>query len=875
MRKLNIKMLTTVSAAAMLVASTSFAADTYVDSSSLNSDDWNEIYQWNELLAEGALGAAIIDATQIASIYAVEINDAVIDAGDTAYIEQSYWTESDDSSYDAYDDYAGLTLGAGNGLYALTTRNDALVDGVTQVASVAFQTASLDITGSVEGLSTIDIIQTVDGQGYSRDYEGTYAFGIVADNNIAAVAAFQGTAVIDGQVLNADEELVNGVQQAIVSLNTLSVTADDGNDVVINLNDGQALDTYGVSGGEDYWDGENVWTDWEQFTLEATNQAFAYAPHPVIANDPAVKNLDQVAAVTLNSISVGVADGTANFTIGDTEGFGVGDNYASQHAEFNGNDNNLSINFGATYWDWGNDSNYSNEINVRNAAVATTELDVFYWTGAADLGSFGDGDGENLGAWVELGYDLGYQGDGVGDVALESVSQVASIGINSVTNRGTGDLKLTSTDVVGFEGYWATDDMDFDQVVANFEFEGYAFDANSNYSNYSNYWWGRPNDEINFALALTDVGDVTLDGVDQTTSFSFNSIRSGGDLIGWTELDEGVDSRIRQYADTDIFASTPQTIDGSSDDGDIFAQDLSQTLALSSNTITANGNIRADISQDSYAEWDIYRGNEIELDVEEGALTGGNLSQTMALTINSLSTRDVVDDDGEIVTPGGNLVTADVDQYAYYTALNDVTYNDIDIDGDGDNTSVDLGEMSQIALINMNSVDIAGDITIGDAYDGGSGLLYQEGTSSSVGSDNFFGNSIRVEEIAGNASIGSADNNSVQAAYLNVNSVSAGGTLSGNVEQQTIADYYVVGNRVAVDTFEGVASVANFAQVAQVNLNEVTAAVFDGADISQYNSNGVEIIMYNTLSAISDIGSVNVDGIVQQATARVNSISGL
>jgi hypothetical protein len=63
--------------------------------------------------------------------------------------------------------------------------------------------------------------------------------------------------------------------------------------------------------------------------------------------------------------------------------------------------------------------------------------------------------------------------------------------------------------------------------------------------------------------------------------------------------------------------------------------------------------------------------------------------------------------------------------------------------------------------------------------------------------------------------------------------------------------------------------------VAQVNLNEVTAAVFDGADISQYNSNGVEIIMYNTLSAISDIGSVNVDGIVQQATARVNSISGL
>jgi hypothetical protein len=872
MRKLNLKMLATASVMAMSVASMASAADTTFEQS-LPSYDWNQIFQWNEQYAEGALGAAIIDATQIASIYAVEVKNAAINAGDTLYIEQSYWTDEAVSSYDSYGPDGILELGAGNGLYALTTRNDALIDGVTQVASTAFQTASVDIV--TPGLSTIDLIQTVDGEGEFRDFEGVYTFGITSNNEIAAVAAFQGTAVIDGQVLDANEDLVNGVQQAIASLNTLSVTAEDNSDVTINLNDGQALNVYGVSSGWDdtYWVGDD---QWEQFTIESTNEALAYSPHPVLENDPAIKNLDQVAAVTVNSINVGTADGDANFTIGDTYWtngpLANTDNYASQEAAFNGNYNNLSMGSdlydAINYDEWG----VANELNVRNTALATTYLGTA--EGMTDIGAV-DGNMGMLDSWADVGDVLGYGYDGVGNVGLESLSQVASIGVNSIANKGTGDLILKGT-----QNYWvgifgedyAADDMDFDQSVTDFVFDSENTNAQSQY-------WGNPTDLVNYAGALTDVGDVTLDGVDQTTSFAFNSIRSGGDIAGWTELDEGVDSELRQYSDTEVYTwgdeDAVQEIIGDTNQGDILAQDLSQTLAMSSNTISANGSIRADIQQETDAEWDLLEGNDLDLYADTGALTGGNLSQTMSLTINSIATRDVMD--GEtVVSEGGDLSAAYVNQDAVNADLYDITFNEMDLEADeADTDTMDLGKLSQIAMLNMNSVDIAGDIIIGDTFGGSAGELWQQGTSDDLGGEDDFGNRIWADASNGLSLGADADNTSVQAAYLNVNSVSAGGTLSGNVDQDINADYYNTRNLVDAYSFDGLVSVANFAQVAQTNLNEVSAGVFDGAVIEQHIENGVEIYIDNNVDAISDIGSVNVEGVVQQAIARVNSISGL
>jgi hypothetical protein len=309
----------------------------------------------------------------------------------------------------------------------------------------------------------------------------------------------------------------------------------------------------------------------------------------------------------------------------------------------------------------------------------------------------------------------------------------------------------------------------------------------------------------------------------------------------------------------------------------MLAQDLSQTFALSSNTMSANGSIRADIYQDTDAAWSSFALNETELDVLNGAMTGGNIGQTASMTANSIATRDVLDAQGEIVTAGGDLTAAYITQYASdFKLTGDGNWNnELGLNGD-ENSSIDLGKISQIAMLSLNSVDIAGDITIGAAFDGDAGLLLQQGNVEDVNYwDGVFGNAIWAHASDGVSLGADADNTGVQAAYLNVNAVSAGGTLSGNVEQEIIADEYRVANDVDAYTYSGLADVSNMAQVAQVNLNDVSAAVFSGGDIDQHIGNGVEINIDNTLSAISDIGSVNIEGIVQQATVRVNSIIGL
>jgi hypothetical protein len=233
--------------------------------------------------------------------------------------------------------------------------------------------------------------------------------------------------------------------------------------------------------------------------------------------------------------------------------------------------------------------------------------------------------------------------------------------------------------------------------------------------------------------------------------------------------------------------------------------------------------------------------------------------------------------DGETaLSEGGDLTAAYVTPQAFSAEHYDVSYNEIDLEAnEADDALIDMGQLSQIAIVNMNAIDIAGDITISDAFDGDAGLLEQIGTDYEIGGDETFGNLIEADGVNGVSLGADAENTSVQAAYLNVNSISAGGTLNGNVEQEIIAQDYVTNNRVDASSFDGLVSVANFAQVAQVNLNEVSAGLFDGANIDQNISNGVDIRIDNTMSAISDIGSVNVEGVVQQAIARVNSISGL
>jgi hypothetical protein len=647
-----------------------------------------------------------------------------------------------------------------------------------------------------------------------------------------------------------------------------------GGDVEINLNDGQAFDVAGVSSGEEGWDvnyNSDGYSDYENFTLSSTNEAIAYAPHLAVNDDPAVKNLDQVAAVTANSISVGSADTNANFTIQDIYDSEDGDYYAGQTANFNGNDMNIA-NFGdflGAYYD-GEDFVSANEINVRNVAVATTSLDfVEYGAGGEDMAGL---DLAALRGWAQENDNLGYEYDGHGNVGLENLSQVASVAVNSIANKGTGDLTLKGQDSYT---YAETDDMSFGQVVSDFVFSADAPTIDSSYDY-------NPTGLINAAAAYTQTGDVTVDGLDQTASFAFNSIRSNGDINGWTALEDGRDSNIFQSSGTVILADgnedSLQNIWAETGTGDVLAQDLSQTLVLSTNTITANGgSITADLNQFAAGYWDISEATDMDLYSGDGAVTGGNLSQTASLTANSISTRDLLDADGKVVTAGGDLTAASVEQDAYYMDLSGIDYNELDVAADYG--GIDLGQISQVYFVNLNAVDVAGDLSVTD--------LDQIGTDAAVSTwDETYslGNEIYAEaDYSGDALLGgdaTPEQASVQAAYLNINSVSAGGALSTGtgddaIHQEINYDFYNAGNSIEARSAAGLAEVANFTQVTEVNLNQVSAGVFDGANIDQGINYGVVVDIENNTTALSDIGTANIEGVTQQAIARVNSISGL
>ena len=1019
MRKLNIKLLSTVSALAFVVVGAAARADTQTTffDPSLDPQFYVIANNWNYQNVDAATHAAIDAASQIAAFYGVQVgsNGSPTNyvSGSDNSIDQGLFTALTDSTYDwvPSPDIEALLVINGNSLSADTRFNDATITDVYQFAATTFQTALINVQSdnndSLDGSSTVEIQQYLDGA-FTGDYlnfledptarPGAYTFGLISRNEINASASEQGTAVIDGSdgtldlTTTADlTDVIHGTQQAVVSLNSIAVSAADeesvvidlGGDSLIGLNNsdnylygGQGFDVQGVSGGVAYWDNatydnEDPYTNFEQFTLEATNWAGAYAPHPLTNDDPAVMNLDQKAFVTANTITVGntvvvgndsiIGDqtsdyGTADFTIMAT----VGENYdpensgysLGQFANFNGNDNNIAD------AGWGSglgldsavtdgEANFMSEVNVRNTAIATTLLDDYlYWGGGADVvggpdvGNDSEGAGISVGA-LESGLDaLPYKyHEGIGDVALSGIGQVASVGVNAISNIGLGDMKLISGVTYDpesadyLDGSFVYEALDFTQSVENFVFSNGSVNAGSSFDNndgdlsngvfHSDPTLGelQPEGFINTALATTDRGNVSLDGVAQTTAFAFNSIHSVGNILGWTTLDPenpniydsenpatllaGTDygAGIVQTADTSFYISDANAdedalngIDGWTNDGNVYGNDLSQVASITANTMASNSSIIADISQTAVGDWYIYEPNDLELDTNDGAITGGNLQQTALYTANSITTADLLvankanpdpktPGDYNTVSEGGDLIAALVTQDASELVIGNYSVedswiydganlNEIDLSGD----TIDVGKMSQVFQIALNKIDVAGDILIGEPGDETStSLLSQvgENTDLIVRNEIYNYGAGGAEGASGAVSLGAGtDAVGVQVAYLNVNSIAAGGTLSGNVDQDINANAYAAYNTISGYSTYGAVDVANFAQQARVDLNTISAGEYVDANIEQHINTDLVVDVQNFVESISDHAAANIEGVSQQAIINLNTIGG-
>lgn len=864
----------TVCAAAFVWAATAAGAQDFPSSISFDLD-WSDFYTLdsdNQAYVEGALGAVNTAFEQTAL---AQLNNA---AGRVAAGEGLSF------GLNQYTGYAegGIGLSAWNTATAWTTQLDAIAGG-SQVAMTSFNTATFDVTAVDEATGLVELRQALGGdRDGDDDALNAWYFNLGSINQMEAAVAYAGTARIDARLANptfgelidnpdfiANEEdrpegydidtpeqivdteaFVNGVQQAAVSLNTLRGTAAA--DTVVELY-GQSLDVAGFS-GRDYYDFvEEVDGTWLDFGLWSYNAAGAFSPRPATTefvdpflatdqSDPSIANLDQIAAISLNTMTFGERDGTADFTVWSLTNTDEDDYSASgtaQHAKFAG---------------YGNPE--QQELNLGNLMVATTIPEIYAIAGG--------GLAQSETAWdymTERTY-------GIGDAGLSDVSQTAALSINSISQLGDGALTLKDSDTAG--GVEFTRGM-FTQLVEKLDFVASDEDA------------GLASEALNLAAVATLQGDVTLDGLSQIAQIGLNAISSGGDVNGWNDADAPLVGILQSMTGGDIEFPTQSSIEFEALNyaggksgllGSVGADGIEQIAQISSNTLSAGGDLNAALGQVSdlriYGDDDF---NQIELESIAGDVTAGELSQVALLRMNA-------------VTVGGAVNSAGLAQ----TALNlddlyfDEGINDLLAETKTGNVAVD--GISQIAQIGINTLS-AGSIDMGET-----GVLTQQaqnlGNAVETLVFNDHANEIDViAEVAGNASLKDAS----QALVLNLNTISAAGEVKGAVQQkaedvfldnfgdgfgsgQELNHVYVMANQdtAGLRNVGGNASIDGLVQTLAANVNTFAAGSLSGATVTQ-SAQDVDLGLYNYAMVDSEWGAASAEGIVQTALSRVNSMS--
>lgn len=836
-----------VCAAVLLSANTAAAQDftTTIDFD-LDFGSFINLDSLNQSWAEGALGAANVLLEQTA-LSQLNTAAARVAAGEGLDIDLSANTGSATG---------GIALKSINEATARTTQLDATVGG-TQIAIGSFNTATVDITANDSDVGLVTIEQTLNGNGADGyPVDDAFDFTMGAANYVDAGTAYAGTAQVDGGVVNPTfgtlidnpayiandddrpegyddataekiidtDALLSSVQQAAVSLNTLRITAAA--DTTLEL-DGQGFDVAGFS-GRGYYAGDEVLYD-QNFAISAFNQAVAFSPRPATLdfvnpglvdglNDPSVANLDQVAAVTMNTMSFGETDGSADFAVlANTENVFSGKGYekgyesASQYAGFNG---------------------FDSEVNLGNEIYAFTNPDSYFAVGGQ--------------ASVEA-YE--FDGDsGIGNVGLTDLSQVAALTVNSISQQGEGALTLKAGYMDG--------DVDFERASFAQQVSGLDADFGGSYGD------GDVDRGLNVAIADTYEGDVAIDTLSQIAQLGFNAISSNGDINGWTTGNEAI--RQNDGSSNSIAFGNVNLVEGYTYAGGIAASSVDQMAQVSFNALRASGDLTANLEQVTglhvNADEDF---NTLDLDGEQGNVTVADLSQIAAVRLNSVSV------DGAIVD---SYVTQS--EYNLDDLYFDEGFNELLVDTDRGNVSVD--GVVQVAQLSANTLS-AGSI---GALSELSQTVENLGDDGYLSGDQI--NDIQVASDArGNATLKNASQtfvlnlNTASASGLvegDVYQTAADIDLDLDGSAANVAYVYADQDLGSLRNLGGNASVDGLTQTLASNINTFAAESLDGAMVYQYAS-AIDTPLANYAYVDAEWGVASAERIVQTALNRVNYMS--
>lgn len=738
---------------------------------------------------------------------------------------------------------------------AWTTQLDALLGG-SQIAVSSFNTATVEFTAGGEGdIGLLALGQSLDGTTYTGSgyYPDAFDFNLGTLNQMDAVAAYAGTARIDGGIANPTfgqmidnpnydpnvegslaqiedtDQFLSSVQQAAASLNTLRVTSPV--DVQLELS-AQGFDVAGFSGREGYGYSD----DYDQnFTISAFNDALAFSPRPTATlNDPSIANLDQVAAISLNTMSFGTA--------ATDEAAAGSENYSVLVDTNNTFANNVSLTGGGEAQLAGFNDTHG-EVALGNTMVATTIPEAYL----------------DLGGQLDSPY-FEQRDHSIGDVALSDVSQVAALTANSIRQNGTGDLTLQAGYFYGlsgeFDGAFYKDD--FVQATTGLDMEAGAYYAEAGGA-------------VNGAIAVTEQGNVDVSNLSQAGQFAFNSIASGGDINGWNEAGGAAIVQTSEGSDPWLHFEYLNAVSGSTVDGDVTASGLDQVSQITFNTASAAGDLNANLVQENDFELGAFDDlNNLWLATyDEGSIDASGLSQIASIRLNSTSV------DGAVTS--GSLVQGSPDLANIYF---DEGINDLNAESDYGNVSVD--GIDQVAQLSINTLS-AGSIDTASGIDSGIGQ-YASGLGGYGPDNGYVGDVVNEIDVAadyaGNASL----DNATQTYVLNMNTVSSAGSVSGDVEQVVAyADLetwgpqnstYVYANQdmAGLRGVGGNASIDGLVQTLASNVNTFSAASLDGANITQ-DLGALYSPLGNYAYVDAEWGAASADGIVQTAINRANYMS--
>lgn len=745
------------------------------------------------------------------------------------------------------------------------TAGSATILGVGQIGANTYATAGVNFTAAAA-----DFVLQQDLAGVTtlatNDSVGTLQQTVI--NTLSANVAGLGSAVIDG-LSGTGDSASSAIQYA---LNTVASAAVFGNGNTITMQSLQTVNNYAGTTGA--------------INSTLLNQANATAANtrlPVPGTgvggiggaliDPAIRNLDQVAVYTANTINANNPGGTLRLVGGDT---------LSQ--TFSGPNPDtvvgglVDMTFDATLGQFVTGTppvvGYPSLVTVDgfNQVVEQSATGL-----ASQLASL------NIASAINGALDDSVW-KGFGDSVLSKIGQTISVGLNSVAITGTaattvdnvttpanpanaevgkliyaGQLPTGYTAVTGplplVDGTFGVALASFDQqlsqlTVNRLTLGGDLLGAANGVGETSFTVPGTvPSVMGNYAVAATIAGNASVGNLSQLLNISANTFSVDGNLTGatlptqtttptWTYFEAGtgiapalVSSQIladmgnwsmTQRADQ-VSVSLPNYAIAMTDVGNAAMDSLSQTLVTRINDLTVGRNLTGNFLQNV-----------------DGSDAGGPI--TVALDNVAQATSRI-----------GNVTGIDTRTQLIYASLNNASAG-------GDFSGVISQQADGIAFVGGYSATDLPAATLA-ALPSGTLALQDLPTLNSI--------VLNVSEL-GSVNVG----NLSQTAFANLNSLSLSGSVNGTLSQYASDVVHTALNNVSASTNLGTVALGGLSQTIVSSVNTMTLGNAIAATVNQAATGGITQSGVN-LATVGGPGSTlsTVAGINQVVSNRVNAIT--